>query len=331
MCTPKPNMPDIEFVRSLVACAVLAPSSHNTQPWRFQITADSVSLFADRTRALRVNDPQDRELTISCGCALMNLRIAAAHDGFDAAYAVAPNPGDDDLLAVVSLKRTAGAPLPEAGLFSSIEGRRTYRKPFESRDVPEALLAALSETAAGEGAWLHVLSSEKERRAVAALVSEGDAIQWSNPRWRRELAGWMHPRRRGDGLSVPGIVSPIIRTAVRSFNMGKRIGRKDEALAATAPVLAVLGTANDGVRDWMNAGQALEKVLLKAHAAGLQASFLNQPVEVAFLRPKLRQLLGHTGFPQMLLRLGVPSEEIPASPRRCPDEVIAKKPDQIYR
>ena len=331
MRTPEPNMPDIEFVRSLVAHAVLAPSSHNTQPWRFQITADSISLFADRTRALRVNDPQDRELTISCGCALMNLRIAAAHDGFDAAYAVTPNPGDDDLLAVVSLKRAAGTPLPEAGLFASIEGRRTYRKPFESRDVPGALLAALAETAAGEGAWLHVLSSEEARRAVAALVADGDAIQWSDPRWRRELAGWMHPRRRGDGLSVPGIIAPIIRTAVRSFNMGKRVGRKDEALAAAAPILAVLGTANDGVRDWMNAGQALEKVLLKAHAAGLQASFLNQPVEVASLRPKLRQLLGRTGFPQILLRLGVPPEEIPASARRRPDEVIDKKPDQVYR
>lgn len=325
MHTPELNTLDIESIRALVACAVLAPSSHNTQPWRFQITADSVSLFADRTRALRVNDAQDRELTISCGCALMNLRIAAAHNGLSTAYAVTPDPGNEDLLAVVSLKKAAGTPLPEAGLFSAIEGRRTYRKPFESRDVPNALLTALADTAAEEGAWLHLFSSEEERRAVAALVADGDAIQWGDPRWRRELAGWMRPRRRGDGLGVPGIIAPIIRTAVRSFDMGKRVGKKDGALAATAPVLAVLGTANDGVKDWMNAGQALEQVLLKAQAAGLQASFLNQPVEVASLRPKLRQFLGRTGFPQILFRLGFPSEQIPAAPRRRPDEVIDKR------
>ena len=36
---------------------------------------ETVELLADRTRALPVNDPQDRELTISCGCALFNLRV----------------------------------------------------------------------------------------------------------------------------------------------------------------------------------------------------------------------------------------------------------------
>ena len=32
--------------------AVLAPSSHNTQPWHFLVQADSVLVCADRTRAL---------------------------------------------------------------------------------------------------------------------------------------------------------------------------------------------------------------------------------------------------------------------------------------
>jgi len=42
---------------ALVEAAALAPSSHNTQPWRFRPDGDAIDLLADRTRALPVNDP----------------------------------------------------------------------------------------------------------------------------------------------------------------------------------------------------------------------------------------------------------------------------------
>ncbi|MDL0430759.1 nitroreductase family protein [Marinobacter sp. TBZ242] len=311
-----------EQIRSLLSYAVLAPSSHNTQPWRFEITDGAVSVFADRTRALAANDPDDRELTISCGCALMNLRVAAAHEGIGVAVDTTPDSGDDDLLAVVSFFKEDSASADESGLFESIEGRRTYRKRFASKDVPTAVLDSLGATAAEEGSWLEVIDSEEDRQKVAELVSEGDSVQWSNPSWRRELAAWMHPRRRGDGLTVPGIVAPIAQVVVRTFDMGNGVGAKDKQLADESPVLAVLGTSGDNVADWLAAGQALEKVLLSAHAQGLQASYLNQPIQVASLRPKLQNLLGQQGFPQILLRLGFPEDDIDAAPRRRLDEVL---------
>jgi hypothetical protein len=313
---------DEAYVRSLLRHAVLAPSSHNTQPWRFRITGSRIALYADRTRALPVNDPYDRELTISCGCALMNLRIAAAHEGLGVTCDIVPDPDDRDLLALVSLDRAGTASPSEAGLFPSIGERRTYRRRFESRDVPNALLQALSEAAAGEGAWFHVIEPEEKRRDVAALVAEGDALQWSDPGWRRELAAWMHPRRQGDGLALPGMIAPVAQIVVRTFDMGHGVGARDQELADASPVLAVLGTAGDGIDDWLHAGQALERVLLKAYSGGLQASYLNQPVEVASLRAKLQHLIGRAGFPQILLRLGFPPDALPAAPRRPLDDVI---------
>lgn len=311
-----------EQIKSLLSYAVLAPSSHNTQPWRFEIADGAVSIFADRTRALPANDPDDRELTISCGCALMNLRVAAAHEGIGVAFDITPDSGEDDLLAVVSFNEENSSSEGTSGLFNSIEGRRTYRKCFASRDIPAAILDSLSAIASEEGSWLEVIDSEEDRQKVAELVSEGDSIQWSNPSWRRELAAWMHPRQRGDGLTVPGIVAPIAQVVVRTFDMGNGVGAKDKQLADESPVLAVLGTAGDNVADWLAVGQALEKVLLSAHSQGLQASYLNQPIQVASLRPKLQNLLSQQGFPQILLRLGFPEEEIDAVPRRHLDKVI---------
>ena len=58
------------LLRSLVEYAALAPSGHNTQPWRFRLRGGGAELLADRTRALPVVDPDDRELVISCGAAL---------------------------------------------------------------------------------------------------------------------------------------------------------------------------------------------------------------------------------------------------------------------
>src|SRR6056297_1410690 len=93
-----------DLVAPLLEAAVLAPSSHNTQPWIFErVSPTRVRLLADRRRALPVNDPHDRELTISCGCALTNLRVAAAARGLAVSVETGPFEADPDRLAEVEL------------------------------------------------------------------------------------------------------------------------------------------------------------------------------------------------------------------------------------
>ncbi len=307
----------------LIRQAILAPSSHNTQPWLFRVCDAVIELRADRRRALPVNDPDDRELTVSCGCALMNLRIAAAASGFSPHVHLLPDAEDPEVLARVTITPACGSPPPEGDLLEFIEKRRTYRKSFLPRKVGAATVGSLVEAARCEGAVLRPLLNVEERQGAARLVAEGDAAQWADPRWRRELAAWMRPRRRGDGLPVPTFTAPVVRAVVRLFNMGGGVGSKDQRVAETSPLLAVLGTEGDTVRDWLTAGQALQRVLLLACRNGLQASYLNQPIQVAALRPKLQSVVGE-GFPQILMRLGYPVEASPAVPRRSLEEVTQK-------
>jgi len=154
-------------------------------------------------------------------------------------------------------------------------------------------------------------------------VVEGDALQWANQSWRRELAAWMHPRRRGDGLVLPALAIPVAQLVVRTFDMGNGVAAKDRQLADESPLLAVLSTVGDTPGDWLAAGQALQHVLLEGVYRGLQASYLNQPVQIATLRPRLQQLTGRPGWAQVLLRLGNPSKTLPAAPRRPMGDVIA--------
>jgi hypothetical protein len=308
---------------ALIRSAVRAPSSHNTQPWLFEVTDAGINLFADRTRALPVTDPDDRELTISCGCALMNLRVAAAEARIPLTIDVLPDASQPDWLARVSRAAAADAAVStdDAHLFAFLERRHTYRKRFAPDPVPTAVIADLTNAAEREGASLRPAFSGYERTQVAALVAEGDATQWADPTWRRELAAWMHPRRRGDGLVVPGAAAPLAHAVIRTFDMGDGIGAKDRDLVEASPLLAVLDTNGNRTTDWLVAGQALERVLLVACSHHLQASFLNQPIQVPALRPLLRHVVGAEA-PQVLLRLGYPLEPLAPTPRRSLDEVL---------
>ncbi|MCC7288231.1 MAG: nitroreductase family protein [Burkholderiaceae bacterium] len=309
--------------QGLVQAATLAPSSHNTQPWLFRIGGSTIELLADRTRALPVNDPEDRELSISCGCALLNLRIAAAAAGLRAEVLMLPDGSMGDLLARIRVAPIA-APSLDAELQGAMAERRTYRERFDSTPVDPDVLRSLAEAAASEGATLTVLETPEQRLHAAALVAEGDSVQWANPSWRRELAAWMHPRRRGDGLTLPALAVPVAQMVVRTFDMGNGVAAKDRQLADESPVLAVLATAGDTPHDWLAAGQALQRLLLLAVSRGLQASYLNQPVQIASLRPKLQQLTRRPGHAQLLLRLGAPLRALPATPRRpLPDIQLA--------
>jgi hypothetical protein len=95
---------------------------------------------------------------------------------------------------------------------------------------------------------------------------------------------------------------------------------------ANAPLLAVLSTREDTRRDWLTAGEALGRVLLCAAAAGVTASFLNQPIQVDTLRSELRALVGDEGYPQVLLRLGY-GQAIPPTPRRPVEDVLREPPE----
>lgn len=315
-----------EKLAFLVRYATLAPSGYNRQPWRFATRSERLELWADRNRGLPVVDPHDRELAISCGCALTNLRMSLRRFGYRGSVELVPDGEEPDLLAAIGLGERMQPSHDDFTLFEAIPLRRTNRNPFEDRRVSDEITELLKSAAAEEEAWLCHYREPEGKYALADLISRGDRTQFADQGFRDELATWMRPAHAPDGDGIPGFVSggqAVLASPylLRTFDMGGSRPARDHDLAAASSMLAVIGTPEDGLRSWLTAGQALERVLLLARTHGVWASFLNQPVEVDPLRAELRDLVGLGGHPQTVIRLGYGPEPL-RTPRRLLRDVL---------
>ncbi|MYS47673.1 nitroreductase, partial [Streptomyces sp. SID5998] len=116
------------------------------------------------------------------------------------------------------------------------------------------------------------------------------------------------------------------KALLRDFAGRRRVPGRGGADFEESPRLAVLSTRGDTPADWLVAGQALERVLLEATAAGLATSLTSHPLESPELRPLARDPVTGRGQVQMVLRLGY-GPPGPATPRRPVADVLDVEPD----
>jgi nitroreductase len=310
---------------TVLTTASLAPSVHNSQPWRFRLLADRIELHADPSRALPATDPGARELRLSCGAALFNLRLALKALGIRPLVTLMP--GSEAPGALATIRRGGRTQLSEEtrALLTAIPTRRTNRRPFVDAPVPLAHQQIMVRAAGLERSWLHVVSDHCERAQLQELVLRAHRCQLADKDVRAELAAWTGPRA-GTGLGVPlrsagPQPQPQDEWVLRDFSPGKPVERKPGKDYESDPLVVVLCSYYDGLPAELQAGQAMQRVLLAATSLGLSASFLSQPVEVPGTREELRRAMGGSLIPQTMLRIGFGSPVAP-TPRRSAEDLL---------
>lgn len=293
------------------AAGAMAPSSHNTQPWRFRLVGEKLELHADPRRHLSVIDGERRQLIESCGCALFNACVMIRAAGFADDVTTFPEPEDRDHLATIRAGGHIVTDEIDRELVRAIPLRHTNRRPFLTRPVALADSSALIELSSRPGVWFGRLDPEQKRR-LGRVIDEADRTNYSNPVYRDELVHWLAVpgARRKDGI-------PLEERAYRSpLPLEKELVR-------TSPVVMVLCTAGDAPHDWLAAGQALEALLLHATLRGLSAAFLNQALELPALRREVTTIIDRGEHPQMILRLGYPEQTVEhPAPRRNLEDML---------
>jgi nitroreductase len=310
----------VDEVTGVLTAAALAPSVHNTQPWRFRLAPDRIELHADPSRGLPATDPENRELRLSCGAALFNLRLALRNHGIRPLVTLVP--GTEAPGALATIRRGGHQDLDEETrqLINAIPARRSNRKPFREAPVPAEHRHALVRAAERERSWLHVVTDHGERALLQHLVAKAHRIQAEDARVRAELTEWTGPRT-GDGIPAASAgvrPAPQDEWALRDFHAAERPPGKDYE---SDPLVVVLCSFYDGPSAELQTGQALQRILLTATNLGLSASFMSQAIEVRPVREELRRTLGGALAPQTVLRIGFGSP-VPASPRRAVQELL---------
>ncbi|MGP4047661.1 Acg family FMN-binding oxidoreductase [Streptomyces sp. 2A115] len=324
----------VPTLEDLVSAAVAAPSIHNTQPWRFRLDPDTVTLEirAVADRGLRHIDPTGRALHLSVGCAVLNLRVAVAHFGREPVTRLLPRPDEPDLLATVRFGgTTASSSTPH--LYDALWHRHSSRFPYSERPLPTAVLAELAEAAHSEGALLS-RPGPTETDRLLQLTREAEHRNTADPDRAAESRRWVHdPNDAALGMPPGTLGTQDFRDRIPMRDFGAH--RHPAVLAArpfeTRPTLMVLSTGHDRRADWLRAGQALERVLLVATAHGVRASLLHQALEWHDLRDQLAQAPDdRRANAQMVLRLGY-GPKGPQSPRRTAEQTLAKAPLSVTR
>ncbi len=328
---------DDDSLFQVIRIAQMAPSVHNTQPWVFWIRADdrmelraSVSGgagpdFLGPDRRLLVADPLSRELAISCGAALFNLRLAFRVMGHDVAVWLLPDQaGDTSLLASVEIVtgRIQRPTVKEQKLYSAIPRRHTNRSPFTDEVVPPTVQHAMKRAAFQEEGWLRSLDRAQAGKWVRA-AAQADMKLEEDPGYVGELRRWTRGRNPGSGVPAAAAGAGGISgdAPVRDYGLGGRPRERFER----HPQLLALSTDGDQPADWLRAGQALQRVLLTATLHGVSASFLTQPMELSDHRDQSRRWPWRWPFaevPQMMLRVGYATRPAAFTPRRNAPDVL---------
>ncbi|RXR24753.1 hypothetical protein EQW78_07595 [Oerskovia turbata] len=304
----------------IITAATHAPSVHNTQPWRVRLTGNRMLVHADPSRQLRHSDPAGREMLISCGAFLFNVRTAARRESLTAQTTIWPNPDDELLVASIEFAPALGPDMDELELSVAIDRRATSRTPFDDQPLDSDVLQEIQAAARNEGADVRLIHpSDPTRSQVLALVRRAELLAGEDAVARGEEAAWTATTpARHDGIpqDLLGPSSTDEEAPVRRF-----LSSDGAAEFEHRSTLAVLSTPSDSRQDWIAAGEALEHLLLVATTYFVHASFATTVLENPTTRHDLRRVLSLGGWPQMLMRLGY-SATHPHTPRRTLEEIV---------
>ena len=307
-------------LRFLVRYAALAPSSHNTQPWKFRVGDSHIDLFMDEGRWLKVADDDRRELHVSVGCTLENLLVAAEHFGLGHQTTYLPDPAQPMHAASVQFRPNgAAAEYRPDQLFSMIPVRHTNHDEYDGRPVPADVLDRLRGCCVEPGVTVLLTAEEAVKRTVDELVVRADAIEFADPAFRAELGHWI-----GQGvLGTSWLMSKIGKLAVTYMNVGASTAKKDSAVLMSSPVLGLISSESNDRVTQIKVGQVYQRLSLLAAAHGIWCQPMSQIVQVEEIKQDVAKLQPNPNLhPQHPFRLGFAVPERHRTPRRSVEDVL---------
>lgn len=316
---------DLALGLELVRYATLAPSSHNTQCWKFAIESAAITILPDPLRRCPAVDPDDHHVFVSLGCATENLIHAAWAHGRSAEAVF-----DRSREAIrVTLAPTQAAASP---LFRAIAARQCTRDDYDSQPLSIEELGLLERAGTSDDVRILLITGRPAMERVLDFVVQANTAQMADAAFVKELKSWIRfngaaARRTGDGLYSATTGHPTIPTWLGELAFGWFFTPKSEndkvagQLRSSAGIAVFVGKSADKA-SWVDVGRCYERFALQATALGIRNALLNQPIEVRAVRPQFAAAIGLPGQrPDLVVRFGR-GPVMPSSLRRTVQDVL---------
>ena len=313
------------LARELVRYPTLAPSSHNTQRWKFAIESRAISILPDLSRLCPAADPDEHHLFVTLGCAAENFVQAALAHGLNAE----PSSDAQSNGVRVSLIPTAAQ---ASALFKAIPARQSTRGDYDGTAISSAELGLLERAGSSKAVRVLLLTKRSAMERVLEQVIQGNTAQMADPAVVTELKNWLRFNgdeavRTGDGLYSAASGNPAIPTWIGDVAFGwvftlKSENNKYARQIRSSAGIAVLVGQTAGKAHWVDVGLCYERFTLQATALGIRNAFLKPPVEVASVRPQFAAAVVLAGQrPDLVVRFGR-GPTLPRSLRRPVQAVL---------
>ena len=325
-------------LKFILRYAILAPSSHNTQPWKFHVADNYIDIYADLSRKLAHSDPSGRMLYTALGCAVENIKITAAH--FDLSFHIEYNSELKTSLPEHILRiHFSGAELGAADeirhLFPFITRRASCRSQYNADKIPVNILSWLGNLSDEQTIGLCIITDREVISAIAPSVGRAMKAKMSIADFRNELAQWLRANLTlkrdgmpgsGHGMSLAlSLIAPFVlrHKDVSDFEQSKAVKRVNNF-----PAVCIISSENDNALSWIKSGELLERLLLGICANKMSASIMAAPIEAEGEREKLQAIIGtqnkkaRSSFPQAFIGFGFSTKTFPHSPRRKLEQVL---------
>lgn len=314
-----------EKLAHLCAYGVLAPSTHNAQPWRFTIKENSISLCVVPERLVPHADPDGRLALVSIGAAIENIVIAGEHFGYHVSVSSSAEPDMNGEVPVATLQlvKTASAAPAGHALLGAIPQRRSNRMRYINTLPHSDVLANIGSIRSGDAGIVLVTDPELKAR-LADIITAFREHLFSDTRVRGELANLKRTNFTKQETGMPGftmgfpdIASLFAPTVIRLINVIKLTKKKDlRLLKEHTPVIGIV-SAGKTLASALDAGRVLERALLVAQSLGLATSLSALPTT----DKTLCGIAGPERVPLMLFRLGT-TDALPDHSPRIPAKKI---------
>jgi hypothetical protein len=282
---------------------------------------------------------------IGLGCALENLELSAAANGYSTQVTLSPDASDETLVARIGL---APGSAPVSALYNVIPLRHTNRYPYDTgRPVTTAALGALSALGDDPDVRVFWFASAQQRKPVGNLLVEAahafvadkaqdvvDTGTW----WR---GTWQDIQQHRDGITLDAAGLPDLTRAIGKMLSSVSVEQQDSSFlqntaeqVKTAGAFGLLAILNGQDRkQQLGAGRLWERMHLWATKEGLAMQPLNQATERAsrevvlgippHFGDALHSLVGDAAWQTILtFRIGYSTHEGLRSPRRAVNEVV---------